>query len=46
MSEEDLAIPPVCKCDNEEVSKVCKRPFYDAFDTCLICNHNKVCHDK
>jgi len=44
MSDQDLVLPSVCKCDNEGASKICKRPFYDAFDTCLICNHDKGCH--
>ena len=33
-----------CGCGAPAVLRVCKRPFYDAFDTCLICSHDRTCH--
>jgi len=46
MREQDLALPSVCKCDNEDAVKICNRPFYDSFEICLICNHDKDCHKE
>jgi len=33
-----------CACGAVATKSVCKRPFYDAFDVCLICSHGQPCH--
>jgi len=32
-----------CTCGNP-TTQVCKKPFYDAFDLCLVCSHTRACH--
>jgi len=39
-----LSMPEKCECNNASPSKICKKPFYDAFDACLICSHDRACH--
>jgi hypothetical protein len=33
-----------CTCSNSS-TKACKKPFYDAFDLCLVCSHTRTCHE-
>ena len=33
-----------CGCDNPRAAKICRKPFYDAFNLCLICSHPLTCH--
>jgi hypothetical protein len=33
-----------CTCSNPS-TKACKKPFYDAFDLCLVCSHTRTCHE-
>ena len=33
-----------CTCDSP-TTQVCKKPFYDAFDLCLVCSHARACHE-
>ena len=38
-----------CQCDRntwgeEGPGSICHKPFYNEFDMCLICNHDKACH--
>ena len=40
----DLSMPENCECGNAPPSKICRKPYYDAFDNCLICSHSKACH--
>jgi hypothetical protein len=41
---EPKRVAPDCTCGAATTKNVCERPFYDAFDVCLICSHGRTCH--
>jgi len=39
-----------CKCDEKTwgidgPTRICATPFFDEFDVCAICSHDKSCHE-
>jgi hypothetical protein len=35
-----------CECGAPAAPEVCKTPYYDAFDMCLVCSHDRTCHTE